>query len=1285
MKKILLSIFALCCMVMSASAIKVYINAGHGGWGSEDRNMPTINYGYGDTLGFWETNTNLWKAFEMENMLKKAGYSTVMSRRANGNDRSLSTIRNEADNSGCDYFISIHSNAGPEGSLTGGSGSFANYPVMLYRGYTGSPTVSKSDQMAKASCKRLYEIFWTTPASSGGTGKDGGPEFTTYYSPTNLDLVGCMSFYGYNLGVLPQYRPGFLAEGYFHTYSPARHRALNPDWCRQEGIRYARGVKDYFGSSGESVGYIMGYVRSKTETYNHKYYIPYKNSNDIYKPINGAKIVLRNSKNEVVKCNCYPYVKRMLKNQSYYTTDNNYNGIFLFEYLAPGTYTLYVHAKGYQDYKTTVTVTADKTIYPEIFLTPGQGTEPNITNEPDIKWVLNGGRIPGGTVPTNEQLWEQFMPYFESYYGLDRAEQTIGNAATFMTKACDIMTNEKSSYKWLGDYIQSVSASQGITLTNDPTADGMEALWRWSVHCFFNCNKTTTWPYTADFSAAGKPSAWGEKYLVATGTSASLPTSVSSTYTLPTPVKEGYDFVGWFTNSAGTGTALTSITAGWKGTLYAIWKVPDDVKWELHGGYIVGVTLPGRISDAPYTIPTPSRNMHVFLGWYDNEAGTGTPLTVLPVGYKGTVHATWREAQITWVLNGGKVYKDGVEVTLPTSVKSAYTIPTPEREGYDFVGWYDTNDTTGTKYTRLIAGHDGTLYAIWTVAIPTDVKWVLDGGKVEGELPTEITGCSPYTIPTPTRTGYVFLGWYDNPEGTGTPVTVLPVGYKGKLYATWREAVVTWVLNGGKVLKEVTTTTPGGTEPVPTQEELWRKFQAAVGLELGTLADIKDAGAGNPHNVAETPCACRIICGKLTSDMLKTAFATTEWAWLKTYVMNTQNAQTADGAVALTDDITLAEWRYAVAAFFLQSQHETYPKSANFATAGKPEAWGSEYQKANGSNEPETSTDWVEISLPSKITGSDYTIPTPTKENDIFLGWYDNAEGTGTPLTVLPVGYDGTVYAIWKGTMEADVKWVLNGGKVLKEVTTTVPGTGAKVPTQEELWASYKTAAGLSTLGTLAEITAAGEGQPHNDGNTPCACRIICGKLTATEVQAAFAKTEWAWLKTYIMGVQSDLTDDLTAAAWRYAIAAFFLQSQHSAWPASADFSTAGKPEAWGPAYQVANGGTSEETTTTEWVEVELPTTITAAYTIPTPVKDNDTFIGWYDNNNGTGTALTVLPVGYKGTVYAIWKSMGTTTGVENVYPVLDLNAPMYDILGRQVDANYRGIVIQNGNKYLLK
>lgn len=122
----------------------------------------------------------------------------------------------------------------------------------------------------------------------------------------------------------------------------------------------------------------------------------------------------------------------------------------------------------------------------------------------------------------------------------------------------------------------------------------------------------------------------------------------------------------------------------------------------------------------------------------------------------------------------------------------------------------------------------------------------------------------------------------------------------------------------------------------------------------------------------------------------------------------------------------------------------------------------------------------------------------------------------------------------------------------------------ATVPTQEELWASFKTAAGLSGLGTLAEIQ---NTKPCDNASDPCEHRKICAKLDATMVSKVFAKTEWTWLKNYIKSVQTDLTDDLSAAAWRYAIAAFFLQSQHTAWPASADFTTAGQPSAWGPAY----------------------------------------------------------------------------------------------------------------------
>ena len=138
----------------------------------------------------------------------------------------------------------------------------------------------------------------------------------------------------------------------------------------------------------------------------------------------------------------------------------------------------------------------------------------------------------------------------------------------------------------------------------------------------------------------------------------------------------------------------------------------------------------------------------------------------------------------------------------------------------------------------------------------------------------------------------------------------------------------------------------------------------------------------------------------------------------------------------------------------------------------------------------------------------------------------------------------------------------------------------ATVPTQEELWTSFKTDAGLSGLGTLATI---------NTGDMVASCKAICTKLTATEVQKAFSNSNWTWLKNYIAKVQNaqkgnavatstvpELTDDLTAATWRYAIAAFFLQTQYTAWPYSADFTTAGQPSAWGPAYLGEDTGSGD-------------------------------------------------------------------------------------------------------------
>ena len=259
-------------------------------------------------------------------------------------------------------------------------------------------------------------------------------------------------------------------------------------------------------------------------------------------------------------------------------------------------------------------------------------------------------------------------------------------------------------------------------------------------------------------------------------------------------------------------------------------------------------------------------------------------------------------------------------------------------------------------------------------------------------------------------------------------------------------------------------------------------------------------------------------------------------------------------------------------------------------------------------------------------------------------------------LTINGVFTDNNSHAVYNVTISGTlpvvepevITYELNGGELVVEV-----------PTQEELWASFKTAAGLTTLGTLAEITEAGAGKPHNDPNNPCACRIICAKLVDANVNAVFALPEWAWLKAYIMTVQSGLPE-ASNVSWRYAFAAFFLQSEHSAYPASADFTEAGKPKAWGAAYEAAH-------------EVVLPTEPVAEdYVLPTPVKEGYTFVGWYDNAEGTGEAYTVISAGWAGTLYAIWKQ-SPATALDNIA-----------IEGKVVKTIINGqlIIIKNGVQY---
>lgn len=367
----------------TASSVRIYINAGHGSWGPDDRPMPTIPYpnlpstGRPDTCGFYESNTNLWKCLKLGETLEKMGvrHSNIMySRKQNGPypyvagaadaakyNRSLSEISAEVDANNMDVFISIHSNAAAEGTTT-------NYPLFLYRGKDGS-----GGDYAKGS-RDLCNALWA-------------PHFMdeiepqSAFSPTSTNIRGDIDFYHYSwtngkgytgyLGVLMHSVPGTLVEGFFHTYQPARHRALNKDYCGQEGVRVARGLCDYLGLSPEKTGYIMGTVKDMHEKIVHTLFTYAPGTNDQWLPLNGAKVILKKGGEKVGE----------------YQVDKLYNGIFVFEGLEPGDdYTFEVEAEGYKplegEYTQPVTVRANETTYAKLLVESSTYTPPVAQNYP---------------------------------------------------------------------------------------------------------------------------------------------------------------------------------------------------------------------------------------------------------------------------------------------------------------------------------------------------------------------------------------------------------------------------------------------------------------------------------------------------------------------------------------------------------------------------------------------------------------------------------------------------------------------------------------------------------------------------------------------------------------------------------------------------------------------------------------------------------------------------------------------------------------------------------------
>ncbi|MCM1032397.1 MAG: N-acetylmuramoyl-L-alanine amidase [Odoribacter sp.] len=326
-----------------ASDYLIFINPGHGGHDSDDRNVVIEPYEQGDPEGYWESNSNLTKGLWLRTMLEAKGYRVKMSRTTNttADDLPLSTISAMANNAGADLFFSIHSNAT-------GTSIRANFPLMLYRGWDSGADNPEDRVIAAILNKHLLE------------------NKATYWTDPSLNIRGDWSFYnwGYKvgLGVLRGLTvTGMLSEGSFHDYIPEAYRLMNEEFCRLEAWHFRRAVDEYFKQPGESTGQIGGRINDSRLPRKGDYII---HGEDKFATIQDATVELYNEAGTLV--------------DTYTTHPVLVNGIYAFRDVAPGKYLLKVSAPTHYPTEAEIEVFADAITYRNIQMDRVRDTPPTV-------------------------------------------------------------------------------------------------------------------------------------------------------------------------------------------------------------------------------------------------------------------------------------------------------------------------------------------------------------------------------------------------------------------------------------------------------------------------------------------------------------------------------------------------------------------------------------------------------------------------------------------------------------------------------------------------------------------------------------------------------------------------------------------------------------------------------------------------------------------------------------------------------------------------------------------
>ena len=275
--------------------------------------------------------------------------------------------------------------------------------------------------------------------------------------------------------------------------------------------------------------------------------------------------------------------------------------------------------------------------------------------------------------------------------------------------------------------------------------------------------------------------------------------------TLPITSKTGYDFLGWYSDYKLlnlVGKAEDSYEVINNITLYAKWQGKKYVlTYESNGGSICSPNTKTVIYGEKYgELCVPTKEDYTFAGWYTSlEGGVLVDENTVTEG-DATVYARWSAIKSTVTLNNQGATNAGSTSVTATYGSAMPPITKPTRAykvtynyngngqnsssttvTYTFGGYYTETEEGGTQYYYT---KDGTSARNWDKTVNTTLYASWTSASV--------------TLPTPTRTGYTFSGWYTAATG-GTEIGAGGASYTPTsnitIYARWSAIKSTVTLN----------------------------------------------------------------------------------------------------------------------------------------------------------------------------------------------------------------------------------------------------------------------------------------------------------------------------------------------------------------------------------------------------------------------------------------------------------------------------------------------------------